>query len=412
MRFDRFRLIRRFTAIRRFAASVPAALALAFVACGDGGERAENEILIAAIFDLTGPTADVGVDYAEAVRGHVAWLNEQGGIRGRPIRLIYQDYGYQVSLAEQLYTQFVQEGALIFMGWGTGDTEALRPRIMEDRIPFSSASLSHVLGDGHESPYNFLAATSYSDQFRIVLRWIAEDHAAKGGAGKARVAFMHNASPFGLSPWVQGGEDYAREIGVDVTPYAMPRGATDYTAEFSRITQAETGYIVFQNTSAPAAVALRNARGLGVDATFVCLNWCANALLWRLAEDAAEGVIGAIPWAPLTDDVPGVADIRAYLESRGEDYREKTNAYTQGWWTMGIFAEGVRRVLDAGEELSGENIKRALETIDGLDTGGAGPPLTFTAGDHRGSKGLRLFRAEGGMWTPMTEFLTAPAASP
>ena len=384
------------------------ATALALAACGGSGERAENEILVAAIFDLTGPTADVGLDYADAVRGHVEWLNGRGGIEGRPIRLIYQDYGYQVDRAEQLYTQFVQEGALIFMGWGTGDTEALRLRITEDRIPFASASLSHVLGDGHESPYNFLVATSYSDQFRIVLRWIAEDHRANGGAGNAQVAFMHNASPFGLSPWVQGGEAYAQEIGVDVNAYEMPRGATDYTAEFSRIGQSGATYVVFQNTSAPAAVALRNARGLGLDATFVCLNWCANALLWRLAEEAAEGVVGAIPWAPLTDDVPGVREIRDYLESRGEDYSEKTNAYTQGWWTMGVFVEGIRRVLEAGQELTGENIKHALETVEGFDSGGAGPPLTFTPSDHRGSKGLRLFRAENGVWAPMTEVLVAP----
>ncbi len=397
---------------RSALAAACAALALALTACGGGEERAENEILIAAIFDLTGPTADVGVDYAEAVQGHIEWLNARGGVEGRPIRLIYQDYGYQVALAEQLYTQFVQEGALIFMGWGTGDTEALRLRIAEDRIPFSSASLSHVLGDAHEAPYNFLVATSYSDQFRIVLRWIAEDYGARGGEGNAPVALMHNASPFGLSPWVQGGEDYAREIGVDVTPYAMPRGATDYTAEFSRITQSGARYVVFQNTSAPAAVALRNARGLGVDATFVCLNWCANALLWRLAEDAAEGVIGAIPWAPLTEDVPGVRDIRDYLESRGEDYGEKTNAYTQGWWTMAVFVEGIRRVIRSGQELTGENIRNAMETIDGLDTGGASPPITYTSDDHRGSKGLRLFRAEDGMWTPMTEFLTAPSDGP
>ncbi|MYL06793.1 MAG: ABC transporter substrate-binding protein [Gemmatimonadales bacterium] len=388
------------------------ATVLALAACGGSEERAEDEILIAAIFDLTGPTADVGIDYADAVRGHVDWLNARGGIQGRPVRLIYQDYGYQVDRAEQLYTQFVQEGAVIFMGWGTGDTEALRLRITEDRIPFSSASLSHVLGDAHESPYNFLVATSYSDQFRIVLRWIAEDHRANGDEGDAQVAFMHNASPFGLSPWAQGGEDYAREIGVDVTPYEMPRGATDYTAQFSRIGQSGATYVVFQNTSAPAAVALRNARGLGIDATFVCLNWCANALLWRLAEDAAEGVVGAIPWAPLTDAVPGIRDIRDYLESRNEDYADKTNAYTQGWWTMAVFVEGIRRVLDAGEELTGENIKRALETIDGLDTGGAGPPLTFTPSAHRGSKGLRLFRAEDGRWTPMTEVLTAPSWGP
>lgn len=379
---------------------------VATLGCGGAPEDDGNSIKVAAIFDLTGPTADVGIDYADGVQGHVEWLNQQGGLRGRTIDLIYQDYAYQVDRAEQLYSQFVQEGAVMFMGWGTGDTEALRLRISEDEIPFSSASLSHMLGDGDESPYNFLIATSYTDQFKIVLRWIAENHE---GPGPARVALMHNASPFGQSPWVQGGEAYSAELGLDVTTYPMPRGATDYTAEFTRISQSGAGYVVFQNTSGPAAVALRNARSLGLDATFFCLNWCANALLMRLAGEDADGVVGAIPFAPLTDDVAGVEDIRAYLESKGEAWSERTNAYTQGWWTFAVFAEAMRRVIDSGEDLTGANIKRALESIDGFDTGGVAPPISFTPSDHRGSKGLRLFRAEDGVWTPISEFLTAPS---
>jgi len=382
---------------------------LGLSACGGGSADGPSDgIKIGAIFDLTGATADVGIDYADGVRGHVDMLNAGGGIEGRPVELIFQDYGYQVDRAERLYSQFVQEGVVVFMGWGTGDTEALRLRIAEDQIPFSSASLSHMLGDGRESPYNFLVATSYSDQFKIVLRWIVEEHSARGRPGAPVVALMHNASPFGRSPWVQGGEDYAKEIGAVVTAYEMPRGATDFTAEFTRIEQSGASYVVFQNTSGPVAVALRNARSLGIDATFACLNWCANALLMRLAGEDAEGVIGAIPYAPLTSDVPGVRAIRAYLDSVGESYGERTNAYTQGWWTLGVFAEGIRRTLAAGQPLTGANIKAALESITDLDTGGATAPISFTEADHRGSKGLRLFRVEEGTWVPRTDFLTAP----
>ena len=186
------------------------------------------------------------------MRGFADWINARGGIEGRPIDLIYQDYGYQVDRAEQLYTQFVGEGAVIFMGWGTGDTEALRLRIAEDEIPFSSASLSHRLGDPAEAPYNFLLATTYSDQFRIALDWIAGNH----GEGTPIVALMHNASPFGLSPARQGGVAFAEARGIDLTLYEMPRGAVDFTAEFSRIRQSGAQYVVFQNTSGPAAVAL------------------------------------------------------------------------------------------------------------------------------------------------------------
>ena len=388
------------------AAALGAALLLGIGCGGRGAEPDDGSIKVGAIFDLTGPTADVGTDYGDGVRGFADWINGRGGIEGRPISLIYQDYGYQVDRAEQLYSQFVGEGAVIFMGWGTGDTEALRLRIVEDEIPFSSASLSHRLGDPAEAPYNFLLATTYSDQFRIALQWIAEHH----GEGTPIVALMHNASPFGLSPARQGGVEFAEARGIALTLHEMPRGAVDFTAEFSRIRESGARYVVFQNTSGPAAVALSNARSLGLDVTFFCLNWCSNAQVIRLAGEAAEGLLGTMPYAPPSMDVPGTRAIREYLESKGEPPEGRTNAYTQGWWTFAVFAEGMRRVLAAGEELTGANIKAALETMSDYDMGEVTAPVTFTSTDHRGSKGLRIFRVEGGAWTPFTDFVQAPAA--
>ena len=388
-----------------------AAAVLAFTAAcgGDGGDgtAADNAIKVGAIFDLTGPTADVGTDYADGMRGFADWVNMQGGIEGRPIDLIYQDYAYQVDRAEQLYSQFVSEGAVVFMGWGTGDTEALRLRITEDEVPFSSASLSHVLGDPAEAPYNFLVAPTYTDQFRIALDWIAANH----GDGTPIVALMHNASPFGLSPSRYGGVEFAEAAGVDLTLYEMPRAAVDFTGEFTRVRQSGAQYVIFQNTSGPAAVAIQNARSLGLDPTFICLNWCANAQLVDLAGEGAEGVMGTIPYAPLSVDVPGTRVIRDYLEAKGESVEGKTNAYTQAWWTFSVFAEAMRQVLAAGQELTGANIKAALETFTDLDMGGVTVPISFTPTDHLGAKGVRIFRVEGGEWVPFTEFIQAPARS-
>ena len=67
------------------------AAGLLVVSAGCGSEGDANAIKVGAIFDLTGPTADVGTDYADGMRGFVDWINLQGGIEGRPIELIYQD---------------------------------------------------------------------------------------------------------------------------------------------------------------------------------------------------------------------------------------------------------------------------------------------------------------------------------
>lgn len=403
------RLLR--TAATLFAGAGVAATA----SCGGDGEAGSGgPIRIGAIFDLTGPTADVGTDYADGMRMWVRWTNEQGGIEGRQVELDYEDYAYEVTRAEQAYSRMVSRGVVAFMGWGTGDTEALQARVAEDQVPFSSASLSHRLGDPTEAPYNFLVATSYSDQFRIALEWIAQRHeeryeSREGERTAPTVALMHNASPFGLSPARQGGADYAIARGIDLALHEMPRGAVDFTAELSRIRQSGAQYVVIQNTSGPAAQVLRNAESLGMDQTFLCLNWCANALVVRLAGDAAEGLMGAVPYAPLSVDVPGTRVIREYMEAMGGFLERRTNAFTQGWWTIAVFGEAMRRIVASGRELTGAAVKAELETFRELDMGGVTVPLTFTADDHRGAKGLRLFRVEAGAWTPVTEFLQAPA---
>ena len=214
------------------------------------------------------------------MRDYVAWLNENGGINGRPLELISADYGYKVDIAEQLYTQYVQEGVVAFQGWGTGDTEALRSKIASDKIPFMSASYSANLLDMEDAPYNFLAGTSYSDQAIIAIEWAIEDWASKGNSGMPTIAIAHHDSPFGQSP-VPDAQAFAESKGVNFNSLPMPGGVTDYVAELAQLQQFGANYIVIQNVSSPASVLVKDAASQGMDVTFVCLN-CSSAWLVML----------------------------------------------------------------------------------------------------------------------------------
>ena len=386
-------------------------LALLFgVACG-GGDPVDEEnapITIGAIFDLTGPTSDVGTMYAEAIRDYYDWLNARGGIAGRPVELLWNDYGYDVAKAEQLYSEYVQAGAVMFMGWGTGDTEALRGRIAADRIPFVSASFSHVLGDPSEAPYNFLVGTTYSDQLFILLDHLVAEAEASGGP-EPNVALMHHPSPFGLSPWRQGGEEYAKQLGIEMAPHEMARGNTDFSATLTRISESGANWVVFQNTSGPASIVLKNAKDLGLDLRFACLNYCSNEVLVELAGETAEGVLGSILFSPSGDGVDGLADAHEYLASKERSMEGKELLYGQGWTVAGLVTEAIGRAAAEGT-VSGEAIHAAFESFDGVGTGGVTVPVTFTPTDHRGVKGMRIFEVRAGGWQPITELLMASGA--
>ncbi len=373
---------------------------------GDGGvEGAEDDalgdpVMVGGIFDLSGATGDVGTPYSEGARDYVAWRNStQDGVGGRELQLDWQDYAYDVATAEQLYTQYVADGAVAIQGWGTGDTEALRTLVGSDELPFMSASWAETLVDPEETPYNFVVGATYSDQMRVALAWIAED-----AGGPTNVAVFHNDSPFGTSP-VQDGQTYIDDQGLDITyaAYPMPAGATDYVGELSRASDAE--YIVIQNVASPAAQLAQNLANQGSDIQVVCLNWCAGEGFIELAGDAAEGVVGVHPFLPPSADAPGLDTIAEYLEGEGGSMEDTDIFYVQGWYTMHVMAEAIAQVVESGDEVTGPAIREMLESMEPVETG-VSEAIDFTADSHRGMEGSNLFRVEDGVYVPFEEGVT------
>jgi branched-chain amino acid transport system substrate-binding protein len=367
-----------------------------------------DPIPVGAIFDLTGPTADIGKPVSAGTLAYIDWLNTHGGIDGRPVKLISADYAYDVNKAQQLYTQFTsQDKVLAFMGWGTGDTEALRTKAADDQMPFASYSWAASLNDpSGKAPYNFLVGTTYSDQAVILLGYLASNYKD----GKLKVAFLHNDSPFGTSP-LDAADAFLKTVGGTSIRIPMPRGAIDFTAQIAQVQQFGATHVVFQNTVPAPAAFIKQAATQGLKVTYACLNYCADENITKLAGSLTEGMYGAIPFAPPTLDIPGVALVRQYTKAKGVDLDAAGLHYVQGWWSMAIFLQGIKLTLDAKKDLTGPNIKAALERLTNFDTGGVTPPITFTPTDHRGNQALRIYQVKDGKWQAVTDYIAVPKAN-
>lgn len=370
---------------------------------GGCGPRTPDVIRVGAIFDLTGATSEVGIPYADGVRDYVQYINERGGINGRQIELIDEDYGYNIERAEALYTRLVEEEkVLVIMGWGTGDTEALRPRIAADHIPFMSASYSEDLTIMETAPYNFLIGVTYSDQMRIALQYIVDNWTDT--SRRPRVAFLYNDTRFGLSP-IQDGRDYAAAHGTElVDEQLVSLSALDATEQLQAMAAKNPDYAIVQETTNAGSVILLGAQELELPTQFMLLNWAADEKLIALAGEAAEGALGTVPFALITEDAPGLAEIRSFSQAQGVVAATRNIRYVQGWVTMQVMAEGIRR---AGDDLTGEGIRRGLESLTDLDTGGITAPITFSPTSHKGAKALRIYQVQGGRWVPITDYIEA-----
>jgi branched-chain amino acid transport system substrate-binding protein len=242
-----------------------------------------------------------------------------------------------------------------------------------------------------------VVAPTYSDQMRVALDYVAAQDPA------AQVAVFHHDSPFGTAP-LADGDKWVKDKGyrLGVKAYPMKAGATDQIGLLQQAKAQGAKYIVIQNVSSPAAVVARDIAAQKLDMKIICLNWCADELFVKTAAAAAEGHLMVQPFAPPGISKPGHQEVRQYCQSKGMDLDAKGLHFVQGWYTMHVMAEGIEKVLADGKEVTGPNLRTALETMPAVDTGGVIGPVKFSADSHRGSTASGIYRVAGGKFTEVT----------
>lgn len=353
----------------------------------------EEAIVIGMIADLTGPTAVAGTQYASGQREYVEAVNARGGVNGQEIVLLWQDYRYEVAAAERLYNQYVEQGAVAFMGWGTGDTEALRHRVAADKVPFMSASLAESLTDPADAPYNFVLGSTYSEQARVALEYIAAERS------DATVAIFHSASPFGTSPLADAAEYIVQaDLGIELNTIEMPTGVTDFGSQIDAADNPD--YIIIQNVAQPAATLIRDLRSLETEAGLICLNWCGNETLIELAGADAEGVIAVQPFLGPASEVAGLDEI---AEAAG-GIENVSIAFIHGWTAMRTLVTAIERMGESGEEITGAAVARSLESTV-VSTDGLSADIKFSSHSHAGMRGAPLQIVSDGVLVPYQDVI-------
>jgi branched-chain amino acid transport system substrate-binding protein len=345
-----------------------------------GAEVLAKEIKVGGLFDMTGPTSEVGADYGLGAMAAAKYINQNGGIMGQKIKLIPNDYAYRIPDAVNLYKRYRSlDKVFIVQGWGTGDTNALRGLVNRHKCVFMSASYDGGLADPKKTPYNFYIGTPYGETIRMAL-----DFAKANGAKK--FVFIYPDHPYGKNP-IPAGKEYAKEIGLEVGPdEIVPLKAIDATSQLLHLKDYNPDFAWIGNTTASAAVILKDAAKLGLKTKFLINCYGFDRNLPRLAGGAAQGrAFGMMPVVPMGADVPGM---KAVLEAaEGKTY---TYNFVKSWVSMLVMAEGLKRAKKAGN-LSGPGLKDALETLKDFDTGGLTAPITFTPKDHRPNTALSIY---------------------
>ena len=359
---------------------------------------AQGVIKLGNLVDMTGPTADQGKDIAKARNDAVQYFNEKGGVHGKKLELVSVEYGFQPPRAVAAYKKFVeQDKVLLVLGYGTPDTEALRPFITKDKVPYLSGSYSGHLTDPKQTPYNFPGGVDYSSQIRIFLNYVKETW--KDGSRKAKVAFIYADNSYGRAP-IEVGRAYAKEIGVDlVDEQIVPTSFTDATSQLLTMKGKDPDFAYINTNTQWVPVILKDSHKLGLKTKYFINNYGIDERTPKLAGDAAEGVLGIQDVAYWGENVPGMK-ILMEVHNKLHPGETPNSPYMRGWLWVILTVEAIKR---AGPNADGEAIKKAFESFKELDTWGITPPFTYTSEDHRPTTRARIVQVKGGKVVALRE---------
>jgi branched-chain amino acid transport system substrate-binding protein len=324
-------------------------------------------------------------------------INAAGGINGRKIAVVFEDDGHSPTRALAAVKKMVEQDkvfAVMSVG-GSNATVGAVDYMKEKGLVFyvSIASAPQVTWPFARN--TFRGGTTESARY-------GELYAEFLASRSRRIAIM------------SGREEYPRNEGdatVDklknwfqlapVSRVEFNIGDKDFTAQLVTVQKANPEVIAFFGNPAEAAIAMRQAKELGLKQPFFVGSNMVDPALIAAAKTSAEGVSGfsLIPFLPGSK----AADMTRWEAAWRKEYPSApagrpNNFDLLAYGDMYVLAEGLRR---AGGNLTTDGLIKALEGIQNYRVSPVATPRTFSTKHHIGNLSLVPMVVKDGQWEPI-----------
>ncbi len=384
-------------------------------ACGTGGKEGKT-LKLGMMTPTTGPAAEKGAPMGDANLDAIKYINEElGGVEGYQIEVLWLDSKYDAAQVATNVKKFMDEGAIMFTTAASKEMSAAMEIANRAEFPGLVCFNAPIL---HRPPQHIYGQmTDYGDD------WIAfADYYMKNiwkGTGKPKMALhlLNNTTGYGARDAAKASAD---KLGIEIV--ATEEHATTTISEMESLTRIKAlnpDVLYISSTPAPTAVIMKNAYELGMYPGITVGSGHASftkALVDIAGADIVEGMYGVFPTASWGDNVPGMAKVVEYAQK----YHPKDVGnmdYITSWAQSLIVAEILKKALDnvgydvlaKGDVESWRAVEKyGIQKLDGYDVGGLHGPVSYTPGDNRLSKSLRIFQVQKGKITPITDWIEAP----
>jgi len=349
----------------------------------------KDTIKLGLILVKTGPVAALGLPNGQGMVDYLQYLNDQGGVAGRKIDVIWEDDQFEapksVAALKKLITR--DNVLTVITTGGSNQTIANMQTINEYKAPNIPNALMKEFYDPFQ-PYIFAMGATYEAQYECMVDYIFNDLKEKN----PRIGVVYAKKEYGVGS-LEAIRKRAKAYGVDlVSELVLPTGAVDSSSQVLTLQENKVDYVITCDVMPPVITFLKTAEKYNYWPKHVFgFNWATDDALVRACGEAAKNFIGANFVGAWSDESPGIKLVRQIAQKYNRTEIGMTSLYINGIGVSMLFGEAFKR---AGKDLTPNSLKAALETLKEYSTGGVFPPVTYTPKSHAPGEMVKLFKTD------------------
>ena len=358
-----------------------------------------DTVTIGAFGPITGPAAYIGLAGRDGMNLAIKEINAAGGIHGRKIVAVFEDDAHSPTRALAAVKKLIEQDkvfAVMSVG-GSNATVGAVDYVKEKGIVMYVSIASAPPVTWPFAKNLFRGGTTETARYgELYAEYLA------GNAKNKRIAIMHGREEY---PRNEGDATIAKlKSWFDMAPVARVEfniNDKDFTSQLIEVQKSNPDVIAFFGNPAEAAIAMRQARELGIKQPFFVGSNMVDPSLVTAARTNAEGVTGfsLIPYLPGST----ATEIKTWEANWRKEYPNApagrpNNFDLLAYGDMHVLAEGLRR---AGKNLTTESLIKGLESIKDYRVGPVATPRTFASNHHIGNLTLVPMTVKGGQWEPV-----------
>lgn len=361
-----------------------------------------TEVRVGWLGPESGPAATYG-DVRKGIVAYFDYVNSQGGVNGRKLKLFSYDDKYQPALTVRMMHRLVEKDHVFATlgDIGSPTNAAIQKYVEDQHLPM--IMLCSAANRFFVPPIpNFMGSciASYTFEAKVMV-----NYAVKTLHRKA-LAFAYDNTDYG-KPILEAAMEAVKSYpGVTVVAQtALQPAETDFSAQAQKIKDAKPDAVLVFATPSPTAHLKKALSTIGLNSTnsayLTTQEGGANTVLWQLAGKDVWANTYSLTSVPPVDAKTQPVELFVSQFKKAFPDTDPSGSPQSGWASAQVFVEALRRTKD----LTRENFLKEFYTFDNWK-GSLFSSITFTPDDHFGISSLIVTQAKDGSMVPISGLIS------